>query len=191
MRRILTILAVFLLVVYLSYPFILESAARFLIVADALKKADAIVVVSGDSNGERIRQGAELYRQGLGKYFMVSGGYVYWKVTLADLMRKHANALGVPLSAIIIEDRSQSTYENATLSLPILQKLGVKSVLIVTSPTHTRRVKGVFKKVFNKSGIQVAIYPAKNSKFNLHRWWTRNEDSEEVVLEYVKLVSYA
>src|SRR3989339_1596788 len=98
MRRILTILAVFLLVVYLSYPFILESAARFLIVADPLKKADAIVVVSGDSNGERIRQGAELYRQGLGKYFMVSGGDVYWEGTFGEFIRKKANAPGGSVS---------------------------------------------------------------------------------------------
>src|SRR3989339_1418832 len=101
MRRILTILAVFLLVVYLSYPFILESAARFLIVADPLKKADAIVVVSGDSNGERIRQGAELYRQGLGKYFMVSGGGGYLEVTLGGLIRKTSKALGDLVSGVL------------------------------------------------------------------------------------------
>lgn len=189
-RFYLLISIVFFVILFFFHSFFLESMAKFLIVSDPLQKADAIIVVSGDSNGERIRQGAELYRQGMGDYFLVSGGYVYWRVTLADLMRKHANALGVPLSAIIIEDQSQSTYENAKFSLPILQKLGVKSVIIVTSPTHTRRLKGVFQKVFGKAGIKVMICPAKNSKFNADKWWTRNEDGEEVAMEYVKLVSY-
>lgn len=175
---------------YLFYPFILPGAARFLIVQDQLKKSDAIVVLSGDGNGERISQAAELFRQGYARYFLISGGQLYWNITYAEVMSLHAQALGIPKPAILIEDRSVSTYENAVFSLPILKSRGVHSIILVTSPTHSRRAKRTFESVFDKSGISVSIYPAQKSRFILKNWWLRHEDTQEVILEHVKLLGY-
>src|SRR3972149_4311015 len=43
---------------------LLTAAARFLIVQDPLEKVDVIVVLSGGRRDERVRQAADLYKEG-------------------------------------------------------------------------------------------------------------------------------
>ncbi|NQU16564.1 MAG: YdcF family protein [Candidatus Saganbacteria bacterium] len=164
--------------------------AGFLIVQDDLKKADAIIVLSGDGNGERMEQGAKLYKDGYAKYVLISGGQLYWKITYADIIRQHAESLGVPRSAILVEDRSESTYENAKLSIPALVDKKIKSIILVTSPTHTRRAIRTFRRLFNPAGIEVIVYPVQKSRFSKKGWWRRHEDTQLVVFEYIKLIGY-
>jgi len=105
-------------------------------------------------------------------------------------MRKQANHLGVPSYVIILEDQSRSTLENAKYSLPLLKKAGAKSIILVTSPVHTRRAKRTFNKVLSKDEIKVYSYPVQKSDFKLKRWWQRHEDVQLVVWEYVSLTYY-
>lgn len=193
MKKYLRIILFFVLIfvlLWISHSYILESFAKYLIVQDELKKVYAIVVLSGDSNGERIRQATELYRKGYGKYFLISGGLLYWNTTYADIMRRHAISLGIPGKAILVEDKSESTYENAKFSLPILKEKGIKSIILVSSPTHTRRARRLFKKMYKKEGIDVLTYPVQNSRFITKNWWLRHEDTQRVVMEYVKIIGY-
>jgi len=193
MKRRLLIFAAILTVIfglYLVYPSLLDGLARYLIVQDKLAKADAIVVLGGDNNGERVNEGVKLYRKGYAKYLLMSGGPLSWKLTYAQWMKKQAVESGVPESAILLEDRSRSTLEDARFSLPIVAKKKFSSIILVTSPTHTRRAARVFRKVFSPAGIKVIIYPAEKSEFNPERWWTRHEDTQLVVWEYVSLVLY-
>ncbi|MFH1576380.1 MAG: YdcF family protein [Candidatus Margulisiibacteriota bacterium] len=175
---------------YLAYPYVLEGAARFLIVRDKLEPAETIIVLSGDNNGERVNEAVQLYRAGYAKKLLLSGGPLAWQLTAASWMKHQARALRVPETALIIEDKSRSTIDNALFSLPLVQQLGHKSVILVTSPPHSRRSKRVFRKVFNKEGIKVISWPAQETEFKLPRWWTRHEDTQFVMWEYVTLVYY-
>ncbi len=188
--RIIILTLLVILFIWIVHSYILESFAKYLIVRDDINKSDAIVVLSGDSNGERIRQAAELYKRGQADYFLISGGLLYWNVTYADIMRRHAISLGIPNKVILIEDKSDSTYENAKFSLEILKEKGIKSIILVTSPTHTRRASRLFKKMYKKEGIKVSSYPVQNSRFKTENWWMRHEDTQRVVLEYVKIIGY-
>ncbi len=185
-------ISIFVIVTSLSYPFFLNSFAKNLIVNDQLKPADMIIVPSGDDNGERVNRAVKLYKQGLASKVLMSGGPLQWRLTSAAWMKKHAMALGVPASAILLEEKSDSTIDNAKFSLPIVKKHGAKSVIIVTSPTHTRRAKRVFKRIFSKHKINVKIHsvPIAESKFKLKGWWQRHEDTQKVLKEYASLLFY-
>ena len=113
-----------------------------------------------------------------------------WQLTSAEWMKKQAMALGVPARDILLEDKSGSTKENARFSLPIIKKHGVNSIILVTSPYHSRRAQWVFQKVFARSGVKIRSYPVQASKFKIQRWWTRHEDIQLVVLEYLSLIFY-
>jgi uncharacterized SAM-binding protein YcdF (DUF218 family) len=185
-------LIIFLATGYLSYPFVLGALARFLIVRDRLENADLIVVLGGDDNGERVKEGVSLYRKGYSKKFIMSGGSVAWNVNAAENMRKQATFMSVPDNSIIIEKESESTLENAKFSLPIAEKEGAKKVILVTSPMHSRRARRVFNKLFLSKGIKIISWPVKieDSKFNPAKWWTRHEDTQAVIWEYVALTYY-
>ncbi len=187
----LTVLLAVILGIYFSLPFFLEGVARFLIVRDKIESAELIVVLGGDDNGERAMEAVDLYRKGYAKKILMSGGPLAWNLTSAGWMKKQAMAMGVPSHAITLEDKSRSTLENALFTLPILKERGIKSFILVTSPTHSRRAKRVFKKVCSKEGIKVISYPAQKSKFQLSGWWTRHEDTQLVMWEYVSLVYYS
>lgn len=182
--RFILIFLVFFLAIYFSYPFVLDQMAKYLIVSDKLEKADVIVVLGGDGNGERVAEGVKLFKQGYAPKILMSGGPVLWHLTSADWMKKQAVEEGVALKNILLEKRSMSTLDNARLSLPILKKIGAKRVIIVTSPTHTKRAAAVFRWIYRSEGIIVIIDAVKNSEFNPKRWWTRHSDAQVVLWEY-------
>jgi uncharacterized SAM-binding protein YcdF (DUF218 family) len=190
LRAWLIIIALFFAILYFSYPFILTSLAKRLVVSDKIGRADAIIVLAGDTNGERVTAGVNLYKQGYAQYLLMSGGQLAWRLTYAEWMKKQAVVEGVTASAVLLQDRSMSTIEDAKFSLPIVQAHNFQSVILVTSPYHTGRAARVFKKVFGRAGISVAVHPAEEKDFNPNRWWSRHEDTGLVVWEYVSSVLY-
>lgn len=192
-RKLLNLLVVLLVVgggLYFAHPLILQSLADFLVVSDKLEKADLIVVLAGDYNGERVKQAVELYRRGYAPAILMSGGPMSWKLTHAGNMKKEALALGVPAKAILTQDRSLSTIEDANYSLPIIQDHKAYSIIVVTSPQHSRRAARVFRKIYEPEKITVMLCPVKSSSFNAKRWWTRHEDTSAVLWEFGSLFFY-
>ncbi|MFH1347163.1 MAG: YdcF family protein [Candidatus Margulisiibacteriota bacterium] len=185
-----SILIIIVVGIFFIYPNVLEGAARFLVVRDKIEPADIIVVLSGDPDGERVSEAVNLFKNGYADKLLMSGGPLAWRLTAAEWMRKQAVAQGVPLQAILLEDRSESTRDNALFSLPIVKKNNVKSLILVTSPNHSRRAKRVFKRVFDREDIKVLSYPVEKSRFQISRWWTRHEDTQAVLMEYAFLAYY-
>lgn len=174
------------------YPVGLNGLARFLIVRDEIEPADAIIVLSGDVNGERVSEAVRLYKKGYGRRLVMSGGPLSWRLTAAEWMQKQALAMGVPARAILLEKGSQSTVDNALFTLRLLEPMKVRSCIVVTSPQHSRRAKRTFKNLFEKRGIKIYSHPVplERSRFKLPGWWRRHEDTQLVVWEYVAFVYY-
>ncbi|GAB1482345.1 hypothetical protein MASR2M78_11600 [Treponema sp.] len=70
----------------------------------------------------------------------------YQETREAPFMAKLLSDFGVPTEALILERESRNTYENATLSAPILQNKGANRIILVTSAWHMRRSAAIFKK---------------------------------------------
>ena len=183
-------LLLIIFVLFFSHSYILEGLAKFLIVEAPLEQADVIVVLSGDSNGERLKEAIKLFKQGYSSKIIISGGPLILGLTHAGWLKKQAVALGLPEQAVLIEDRSESTLENAKFCLPLVKKAKFKSIILVTSPTHTRRSWRVFTKVFGPENIKIITRPAGNSRFRLQKWWLRHEDTQRVAREYSSLLFY-
>jgi uncharacterized SAM-binding protein YcdF (DUF218 family) len=162
-----------------------------LIVQDQLAKADVILVLAGDDNGERVDEGVKLFKQGYAPYMLMSGGPLAWKLGYAQWMKKQAVENGIPPEKILLQSSSESTLDDALLSLPIVKAHHFRSMILVTSPQHTRRAARVFKKVFGPEAIRVIVRPAEKSKYHPDRWWTRHEDTSQVVWEYVSMLFYS
>lgn len=138
-----------------------------------LPTADAIVVLGGGlvphdpprpdvevaEGGDRTLYAAKLYAQGKAPLVLVTGGRVSWDGTQVPESRDMAvllRRLGVPNSAIVQEAESLNTYQNATLSKPLLERRQAHKILLVTSATHMPRARAVFA----KQGFEVVPAPA-------------------------------
>lgn len=166
------------------------NAGRFLVVEEPIQKSDAIIVLSGDK-GERVEKAAELYHQGYGTYFVISGGIVYNDVTAAQLMKEHALQLGIPEKMIILEDRADSTYENADFTRQIIENYPIHSAVVVSSNYHMKRVKMIFDRDFKSSKIKLYYAGAKDRYFNKGQWWSNNKSIMITITEYLKMIGYA
>ncbi|MFA5114245.1 MAG: YdcF family protein [Candidatus Margulisiibacteriota bacterium] len=175
---------------YLARPYIFTFMADYLYARDSLDRADLIIVLGGDNNGERVAEAVTLYQAGYAPRLLMSGGPLAWHLTNAQWMKKQAVESGVPAGAIAQQDRSLSTLDDALLCLPLAKQFGCRTVILVTSPYHSRRASIVFKKVFAPEGIRVISYPVRQSVFNPDKWWTRYEDMTAVVWEYAANVIY-
>lgn len=146
------------------------SIGWFIAPQDPLRKADVIVVVSGGDTVERTDEGVRLWKDNWAPKIAFAGAAADRGVSNAVVMRQRAVNQGVPLDATMIEEKSTNTKENAELLKPILDAQNMKTVILVSSPYHTRRVKTTFQKVYGKDYTFIA-HPAKDSLWARSSWW--------------------
>jgi len=185
--KLLIFLAIIALPLYLFHGFLLNKAATYLYYKDELKPADVIVVVPDNEAGYSVEYAAKLFKEGWSKKnrLILSGGSAIWKYTWASLMEEQALSLGVPRNAIVLEDKSDSTKENALFTKEILKKHGYTSLILVSSPYHSRRSNEVFKKIM---GNEIRVISAPSGEgIRFVNWWKKEGDRETVLLEYLKL----
>jgi uncharacterized SAM-binding protein YcdF (DUF218 family) len=75
---------------------------------------------------------------------IVTGGNPQNGNTEAGQMRKMLMLLGFPDNRIIVEDRANSTVQNAQFSVPLAKEAGTSGIILVTSTTHQGRADGDF-----------------------------------------------
>ena len=75
---------------------------------------------------------------------IVTGGNPQNGVTEAAQMRRMLTTLGFPDSRIIVEDKANSTVQNAQFSVPLAKQAGTSGIILVTSTTHQGRADGDF-----------------------------------------------
>ena len=188
MLKLLILLAILALPLYLFHGFILDKAAKYLYCKDELKPADVIVVLAGEET-ERVEYGVKLFKEGWARKdrMILSGGPAVWKYTFASLMEEHALHLGVPKKDILLEDRSTSTEEDARFTREILRQHGYTSLILVTSPYHSKRADKIFRKTMGNE-IRVISAPAEKSWFRFEDWWERKRDRKVVFMEFSKFL---
>lgn len=108
---------------------------------------------------DRLFSPVRLFVSGQIRTFILSGGAASLTGRTkpeADYVKPVLLGFGVPDSAILIENKSRNTHENAVFTKELLRKNGITdTVLLVTSAFHMRRASAVF----NKAGIPVKAYP--------------------------------
>ncbi|MCL4440798.1 MAG: YdcF family protein [Firmicutes bacterium] len=192
--KVISISIVVLVIAFLYTPLI-QSLASPLVVKDPLRKADAVVILSGgwESKGhlgkstlERYRYGIKLFQKGYGKYLVFSGGNLWGTPSEADEMAEMAMSDGFSNESIVIEGNSESTWENALFVKRALLERDLNSVVLVTSPYHSLRAKTLFK----DKGIKVISAPVPNSEFYNASGLENLRIARLVLLEYIKLGLY-
>lgn len=188
-------LGVFVVLVFLiafSY-LVLRGAGAFLIIADELQPASAIVIMGG--GGEpRMAEALELYRDRLARIIILTetGEYIeeFEYLQSFDIRIQLMNN-GVPSGNILITDSEvSSTLEEAVAVQKILKSRQMNSAIIVTDPYHTKRTSIVFNDVFADDEISLYFHPVTPSWYNSRTWFLSGEGWKFTLLEYIKLAGY-
>ncbi len=168
-------------------------ARQPLIAQDELHPAQAIVVIGGDHKPERLARAAELYRAGYAPIVILSAGTMAQEGTEwlpeAQVMRRQALGLGIPPDVIMLEQSSQSTVQNAIYTRAILQAHNLDSILLVTSPYHSRRARQVFADLLGHE-MNISVQPGWNSNFCSVCWPVQIDQQTVVLSEYWKWLVY-
>jgi uncharacterized SAM-binding protein YcdF (DUF218 family) len=109
-------------------------------------------------DADRFYQACKLYRAGIIKRILVSGGTVAEELPEeADFLRNEMIAIGVKPGDIITETLSKTTRENALFSKKIIDSLRfIPPYVLITSAQHMRRAS----RLFANAGLKVVPYPS-------------------------------
>jgi vancomycin permeability regulator SanA len=138
---------------------------------DEVKKADCILILGNTVNEDgslsprlqsRVDEGLELYRQGLGRKILVSGGLGKEGYFEGTEMKKYLLGRGVKDGDVIVDNEGNTTLATALNFQRISTKQHWKSVIIVSQFYHITRTK----LIVNKTGIY-QVYSAHSNYFEL------------------------
>lgn len=178
---------------------ILTAIGDFLVKGNnGLSPADAAVVLTtGVDYPARLIAAATLYKKGLAAKIVINGGR---KSTVMKQLEEHgynepchwsANSVGVlkfldvPARDIIVLDvpDAYDTISEAAITGSILQKQGLRKLIITTSKFHSRRAGHIWRTAF--AGIfAVQVAAAGDDPFRPDSWWTDGRQVRQLLAEY-------
>jgi uncharacterized SAM-binding protein YcdF (DUF218 family) len=176
------------LAVYLSSPLWLTWLGSLLVRTDPPALADIVVVLAGDFRGARIVAGGELVRRGMAPRALVSGPDEVYGMYECKPAIAFAVAQGYPESYFVgAPHHARSTREEVTALLPVLHRMGVHRVDLVTSNFHTRRAGNLFRAL--APDLQTYVVGAGDLYFEPNTWWHTREGRKTFLMEALKSVT--
>jgi len=121
---------------------------------------------------------------------IVNAARTWDKCLGASYMRHQAIYMGVPPEAIIAEEESLHTRENAEHILEILKQLNMSRIILITSPFHQLRTYLTFAKVFQPYGIEIVNYYAETGEWHPATWFLSKEHRKLVKSEMERIKKY-
>jgi uncharacterized SAM-binding protein YcdF (DUF218 family) len=138
----------------------------------SLEKHDAIIVLGGmvnnltrhsdrvelNSAADRLTDTIHLYNLKKADKIIFTGGSGFLfstKFTEADQAERFFGQMGIPQKAILLEDQSRNTRENAIFTAKICKDLAINKVILITSAFHMKRSMAEFE----KQGLAITAYP--------------------------------
>jgi uncharacterized SAM-binding protein YcdF (DUF218 family) len=196
-RNLRVVSAVILLALFAAGMLALRGVGHWLVREDPLTHADALVVLSG-SMPYRAEAAARYFESGCASEVWVTRpegpfeqleelGIHY--VGEADYSRQILICLHVPETDIrILPDTIIDTEQEVEEIARELRKTGKSSVIIVTSPEHTRRVRALWRKLAGEH-LTAVVRAAPEDPFDADHWWRNTRDSLSVVREILGLMN--
>jgi uncharacterized SAM-binding protein YcdF (DUF218 family) len=189
--------ALLLIVVLLGTILAFRGVGRWLVREDPLSHADAIVVLSG-SMPARAEEAAKIFHMSCAPEVWVSrpgsAGAELGKLGISYAGEEEYNRQiliheGVPANAVrVFPDSIVDTEEEVEEVSRQLRAQNKKSVIIVTSPQHTRRAKALWRRLAETNQTAI-VRAAWEDNFDADHWWRNTRDAFSVVREMMGLAN--
>jgi DUF218 domain len=185
------------LLLLIAFIFCFFYVGRWLIVEDPLDHAQAIAVLSGRMP-LRVLEAAKLYRAGYAPEVWLTHSTEPGK-SLQDMGLKYLGEEdynreiliheGVPPSAIhVLEPPILNTADEIIAIKFALNAAPLRTVIIVTSKPHTRRVHTLWRMLAHGEG-RIIVRASSQDPFDARHWWRNTTDALDVVREVLGLLN--
>jgi uncharacterized SAM-binding protein YcdF (DUF218 family) len=176
-----------------------REVGPWLMVADALEPATAVVVLSGRVPF-RAMEAASIYREGLATQDWLTKEAVLPEEKALDRLgvavvrgeaynRAVLERLGVKPEAIrLLGDGVWNTVDEMRLVAAELGHAGGDRVIIVTSKSHSRRVRATWSAIVGASPRAIVRY-AREEPYDARGWWRNTRDALDVSREAFGLMN--
>jgi uncharacterized SAM-binding protein YcdF (DUF218 family) len=193
------VLGALLGIVAVLLPWGASGIGQWLVVADPLEPAKAVVVLNGRMPF-RAMEAASIYREGLAPEVWLTKGVVGPEVRALDrlglaVVREDAynrmvlERLGVKPEAIrLLGDEVWNTVDEVRLVAGELARDGGDRVIIVTSKAHSRRVRATWAAIVGGSPKAIVRY-AREEPYGARSWWRNTRDALDVSREVFGLMN--
>ena len=152
---------------------------KFLCVDSGPVTAEVIVVLGGGQNERPIRA-ARLFAEHAAAKIIITGAGD------DQINRQLLLKNGVPAAAIEVENKSQTTRENAEFTIKLLRARHVHSAILVTSWYHARRSLHVFEHY----GPEIKFYARPSYYGYARNEWVSRGIYKHMRLEFLKVPGY-
>ena len=191
------------LLLFLTRMLWLPLLGTYLVVADPLpgEPADLVLPLAGDL--ERVFYAAALYRDRRAEGVLITNLPLATQGAKDEHLQQVYTILsgaGVPEALVsTLPEVSETTFEELEKVRAYLESTEIDSLLVVTSPWHTRRARLNLRVAFRDSKIQASIAPLPSyaaapnlpRSYNPRTWWQNADTFKKVTSEYLKLAAYA
>jgi hypothetical protein len=174
-----------LVVLALSFFWLAANSAKFLVV-DQPEKSDAILVLAGETD-QRPARALELLNEGYASRLVLdvpADAKVYGSTYLKIAQNWAAEQPQAP-AITVCPIHGLSTKAESWEARECLRKIGVKSVLLVTSDFHTRRAVSIFRREDPDCRFSVAA-SYDPTQFGA-QWWRQRQWAKTNVDEWLRM----
>jgi hypothetical protein len=176
---------------------ILQAVGHTLVVDDRLESADA-VIIAVDAYIEGVLEAADLVQAGranrvavfadppdvIDREFLRRG--VPYEDAAARAVRQ-LKSLGVQTVERI--PRAVAGTEDLAVLLPVwCDEQGLDSLIVVTTPDHSRRLRRALNRSLAGRDVRVSVRPARISRFDPDSWWHTRSGARTAIVELQKLL---
>ena len=181
---------------------IISDISDYIFVSDEPEKVDAIFLPGG-SHPELPEYAAELYHKGYAKRLIPSGGVSVkrdkWTGVRSNAEKYNGDYQsdceffidvfvknGVPIDAIIGEDKSGHTRDNAFLSKKVVDEkdIEIKTALIVCKAFHARRCLMLYQMAF--PDVEIKVCPVHCFNISKDNWYMTEQGIDRVLGELAR-----
>ena len=185
---------------------LIHDISEFIFMQDAPQKSD-VIFIPGTSQSAISEKAAELFCAGYAKYVIPTGAFsgkrgkfAAEKIDNPRYAGEYATDFaycryilkenGVPDSAILREDRSTNTGENAEFTAILLQKIGlsVRKAILCCQAFHARRAFMSYAKYFPDT--EILVVPADTQGIRKEDWFRQEKSYRRVMSELSKCGEY-
>lgn len=134
-------------------------------------RVDAIVAVSGGDTNARADKAIRLYKEGWAPRIIFSGAAADpTGPSNAAAMSRRAVEAGVSENAVVTEEFSRTTAENALNTSEFIKAQSIRNIILVTSAYHQRRASLEFSSILGPS-VAIVNHPVATDKDWVGFWW--------------------
>ena len=186
------------------YGEFLNQIGDFIFAEDEPEKAD-IIFIPGNGYPQMAERAAELYLNGYARYILPSGRYSITEGKFSGVLAKKEKypgsyeteweflkdvllRNGVPLGAILREDRATFTYENAMFSRQLTDHmgLGIHRAILCCKNYHARRALMYYRRLYPETIFYVC--PSVVDGITRENWNSTEEGVQAVTGETTRVI---